>query len=88
MMGDQIKLGHCYRLRAGRRIIIARVLQISDAPIRLTETPGKQSESFTISNKMVRFQWRAAPKAAWLRRAQMLSLAIFALAAEMEVPCD
>jgi hypothetical protein len=88
MMGDQIEVGHCYRLRAERRIIIARVLQISDAPIRLTETLGKQSETFTIRNKMVRFQWRAAPKAVWSRRAQMLSLANFALAAEMDVPCD
>ena len=89
LIGDRIKVGRCYGMTIGGKLIIAKVIQIYPLDIgvspKLDSVRDRKSPS---RENIVRWAWRdaAAGHGKWTESPGWL-LPAFAFAAETEVAC-
>jgi hypothetical protein len=80
LIEDRIKIGRCYGMTIGGKLIVARVIQIYPLDIGVRKNPVKEN--------VVRWAWRdAAGSGKWTESPGWL-LPAFAFAADDEMACD
>ena len=89
LMADCIKVGCCYGMIIGGKLIVAKVIQIYPLEIGVTSTPeGLRDRKLPATENIVRWAWRdVASPLKWTESPGWL-LPAFAFAAETEVACD
>ena len=88
LIGDRIKVGRCYQMTIGGKLIIAKVIQIY--PLDVSVSPKLDGDRKSPSREnIVRWAWRDAADGhgKWTESPGWL-LPAFAFAVETEVACD
>ena len=80
LIEDHIKVGRCYGMTIGGKLIVAKVIQIYPLDIGVTKNRLKEN--------VVRWAWRDAAVSGKWRDAPGWLLPAFAFATEAEVACD
>jgi hypothetical protein len=89
LMGDSIRVGRCYGMIIGGKLIVAKVIQIYPLDISVGPKPGSvHDRKSPVMENIVRWAWRdAAGPGTWTESPGWL-LPAFAFAVETEVACD
>ncbi|MGO9050278.1 MAG: hypothetical protein ACLQFW_25925 [Xanthobacteraceae bacterium] len=90
LIGDHIKVGRCYGMIIGGKLIIAKVIQIYPLDINFApKLDGMRDRKFpSVTESIVRWAWRDAAGSGKWRESPGWLLPAFAFAAESEVACD
>jgi hypothetical protein len=80
LIEDRIRVGRCYRMTIGGKLIVAKVIQIYPLDIGVRKNPVKEN--------VVRWAWRDAAGLGRWKESPGWLLPAFAFAADNEMACD
>ena len=80
LIEDCIKVGRCYGMTIGGKLIVAKVIQIYPLDIGVSKNPATEN--------VVRWEWRDAAGAGKWTESPGWLLPVFAFAADSEMACE